>query len=78
MKLCLTDGCESPRFTRGLCQACYHAARRAIKTGRTTEEQLIAMNMLLPSSHCTGPSRFIVSLELKELGQAMDEMEKDQ
>jgi len=43
---CLT--CDKPSATRGLCQACYMAAHRAIKAGDISEEAAIANGKILP------------------------------
>lgn len=34
---------------RGVCRACYQAARYAIRHGQTTEEQVIEAGLLLPA-----------------------------
>lgn len=39
--------CNAKPYSRGLCQACYTAARRVIETGERTEDQLIDAGMIL-------------------------------
>ena len=48
-KQCLTNGCDRDGLHRGLCSACYQAARRAIKAG-ADEDQMIASGLILSSN----------------------------
>lgn len=45
---CLVPGCDSEGTRRGLCSSCRNAAKRQIDDGRTTEEELIQQQLLLP------------------------------
>lgn len=42
--------CDKPgsHMTRGLCSACYQAARRAIRFGRSSENDLVTQGKMLP------------------------------
>ena len=52
--------CGSPATTRGLCDAHYQAARRKIREGTVTEEQLITARLMSPDRRGDRPrtSRF--------------------
>ena len=45
---CIVPGCTNERFSRGVCQSCLREARMKIRLGETTDEQLVAANLLLP------------------------------
>lgn len=45
---CLCPTCDSPSYSRGLCQRCYNLARSLVKTGKTTWEQLQYFGKCLP------------------------------
>lgn len=45
---CLVPGCDSEGTRRGLCSSCRNAAKRQIDAGRTTEDELIQQQLLLP------------------------------
>lgn len=45
---CLIAGCDRPVRARGLCSRCDSAARFAIKTSKTTEEELLRLGLILP------------------------------
>jgi len=66
-KTCLIRGCTMPAKSRGLCPTCRAAARAAVSRGDTTEEQLIALGLLLPAKNGGRPmaSRFSVELRRK-------------
>lgn len=44
-KTCMTDGCDNTRYGRGLCVACYTAARRMVSEEKTTWEELIKLGL---------------------------------
>ncbi len=50
--------CREPAVCRGLCTADYQAARYAIETGKTTEEQLIEARLMLPRYATNATSEF--------------------
>ena len=38
---CLNPHCEKQQFQRGLCRSCYQSARRYVKLGKTSWENLV-------------------------------------
>ena len=44
-KICLIDDCTRVEKMRGLCSSCYQGARRVIKLGQTTWEELAERGM---------------------------------
>lgn len=46
--ICITPGCDRPYHSRGLCDTCRTQARRAIKRGETTWEELEELGLALP------------------------------
>ena len=38
--MCEVPGCERARYCRGLCKACYNAASRQVRLGKTTWDKL--------------------------------------
>jgi hypothetical protein len=67
--VCLTPGCGREAHIRGLCNRCATGARKAIKDGKTTWEQLEAMGLAKPPKHNVigGKGVFAAALE-KALG----------
>jgi hypothetical protein len=53
-KTCLA--CDKDARIRGLCVACYSAARRAVRIGRVTEEELVAGGLMLASDRTGRPT----------------------
>ena len=49
--ICLTPGCGREGKIRALCGRCCTAARKAVKDGKTTWEQLEAMGLAKPPKH---------------------------
>lgn len=49
-KKCLIKECENKETTRGLCMKCRSIASAMISNGDTTEEELVAMGMILPQT----------------------------
>ena len=45
---CLIVNCDRPVVSRGCCQTCYGEARRAVRAGEITDEELIRRGLLLP------------------------------
>lgn len=45
---CVTKNCTRPSVSRGLCQTCQMAAKRLIREGKTTWEQLEEMGLINP------------------------------
>ena len=43
---CMIRGCTKPEKHRGLCRACYESARRLIRSGKTTDLELVDRKML--------------------------------
>lgn len=41
---------------RGACRPCYEAARRRIRTGKTTDAQLVALGVLQPKKSAGRPA----------------------
>lgn len=37
---CIINGCQRPRFCRGLCRKCYRAAYQSVAIGQTSWEEL--------------------------------------
>lgn len=54
--LCIVPGCKNKRKSRGVCIACYFAARRQMKAGSITEEQLIKRRLLLKANRTGRPA----------------------
>lgn len=48
-EVCILDGCSNPRYSRGLCNACYYACWIARKNGEENEDDLVARGLLLPA-----------------------------
>lgn len=46
---------DRPIKKRGLCDGCYMAARRRIKAGEATDEQLVQLQILKPRKRPGGP-----------------------
>ena len=44
---CLGHECKNKAETRGLCNGCYQAARRLIRSGDVSEDQLVASGHML-------------------------------
>ena len=67
--ICATPGCGREAKIRALCGRCCTAARKAIKDGKTTWEQLEAMGLAKPPKHNVigGKGVFAAALE-KALG----------
>jgi hypothetical protein len=63
MTNCLIPDCVRPAKARGLCGACYAAASREIKAGRTTWVALIKKGFCLADIRRHGTSIFRVALE---------------
>lgn len=45
---CIVPLCDRPACSRGLCSACRQLSKKMINAGETTEEELIALKLLLP------------------------------
>jgi hypothetical protein len=60
--------CKAKPYSRGLCQACYTAARRLIEQGRRTETELIDSGAILPRQRqgCKLGSAFLKRMETLE------------
>jgi hypothetical protein len=67
--ICLTPNCGREAKIRALCGRCCTAARKAVKDGKTTWEQLEAMGLAKPPKHNVigGKGVFAAALE-KALG----------
>lgn len=63
---CITSGCTNQRRWRGLCIACYSAAKRRIASGTETEETLVRKKMLLKA--CRGRPRNKLTLATMPIG----------
>lgn len=53
---CIVHGCENKRKWRGVCTACYFAAKREIEAGHTTDEKLVKQRYWLKSNRTGRPS----------------------
>jgi hypothetical protein len=63
---CITPGCEAKQYSRGVCQTCYQVAHRLMHEGKATDEQLVALGMLLPRKYRTGAGKFLLEFEKRQ------------
>lgn len=52
---CLVPDCSGLGYSRGLCHSCYYVAKRLVKNGRTTWEQLAIDGKIQKPKGSTSP-----------------------
>lgn len=55
-KKCIVPGCKNKACWRGVCKACYFAAKRKIEKGEVTDEELVKRKLWLRANRTGRPS----------------------
>lgn len=56
-KLCIVPGCTNKRIWRGVCRACYFAAKRSIAAKEVTDEELVRRRLWLKPNRSGRPRK---------------------
>lgn len=57
VKRCIVPGCKGKQLWRGVCTACYFAAKRRINKGEITDAELVKRKLLLKSNRTGRPTK---------------------
>lgn len=56
-KKCIVPGCRNRACWRGVCKACYFAAKRRINAGEVTDEELVRRKLMLKANRTGRPTK---------------------
>lgn len=59
MAKCLIKDCDRKSASRGLCSACHYAARKLVRDGGASWEELVQLGIAKEPSGVKGPGPFV-------------------